>query len=59
MVRRASLERKRPGDEEMRKEEVRREDGRYLIYYWFDDEPVEDDEAEVSEDTPARSRDQE
>lgn len=23
----------------MRKEEVRIEGGRYLIYYWFDDEP--------------------
>ena len=22
----------------MKKEELRREDGRYLIYYWFDDE---------------------
>jgi hypothetical protein len=28
----------------MRKEEIRREDGRYLIYYWFDDEPLEADE---------------
>jgi|GEM_PF-4074217 len=23
----------------MKKEELRREDGRYLIYYWFDAEP--------------------
>ena len=33
----------------MKKEEIRREDGRYLVYYWFEDEePVSDDE-EVSE----------
>jgi len=35
----------------MRKEEIRREDGRYLIYYWFDDEPLEGDESVASEDT--------
>ena len=23
----------------MKKEEILREDGRYLIYYWFDEEP--------------------
>ena len=29
--------------EKMKKEEILREDGRYLIYYWFDEEP--DDES--------------
>ena len=38
-------------DEEMRKEEIRREDGRYLIYYWFDDEPLEGDEPVAAVDT--------